>query len=67
MCDRSSMTLTRVLASLKTLSPAARKELRRRLNAAPEPPSLRDAIQQARAPKTNDRLRAALTPAPVRS
>lgn len=61
-CHRPAMTLKRALASIKAMSPTARAELRRRLNTAPAPPSLRDAIQQARAPQSRDeRLRAALT------
>jgi hypothetical protein len=72
MCNRPSITLARVVRSIKALTPAERAEVRRVLDEAPEPPSLVDAIRSHRGltGETTEtraaRIRAAITPEPVR-
>ena len=76
MCDRPSITqrhagvtLARVLRSLKLMTADDRDAIRRELNAAPEPPSLVDAIRDRRAVASdntrNARIRAAIAPPAV--
>jgi hypothetical protein len=67
MCNQTSTTLARVLASVKAMTPAEREAVRRELDGVPAPPSLRDAIENHREPQPRDAaLRTAMQPQEVR-